>query len=124
MTDTATAEDFAVLEETTIPSSGDWDFAPKSCPRVLARSFPSRLTALPLILAASALTYSTGPWWGNRPQEAPTTLSSPFKPVSKRRISIAEACRIAMRILETAEAERLEIAAREAARGIDWEETS
>ncbi len=29
-----------------------------------------------------------------------------------------------MRILETAEAERLEIAAREAARGIDWEETS
>lgn len=124
MTDTATAENVGVVEETTIPSSGDWDFTPKPSTRISARSFPFRLTALPLVLAASALTYSTDPWSGNRPQEAPTTLSSPFQPVTRRRMSIAEAFRIAMEILETAEAERLEIAAREAARGIDWEETS
>ena len=124
MNDTRTAEGLVVPEETTLPSSGDWEFTPQPSSRLSASWSPLRLTAIPLVLAASAFTYSTDPWSGNPQQEAPTTLSSPFKPVTRRRISIAEAYRIAMEILETAEAERLEIAAREAARGIDWEETS
>ncbi len=121
MTDTVTAENIDVAGEGFLAASGDWEFTPDLPPPAPRRWSRLRFAAIPLVLAASSTTFGSDPWAPR--EEAPTTLASPFDPIETRRISLAEARRIALKTLEEAEAERLRVADEEAARGIDWEQT-
>ena len=62
--------------------------------------------------------------WMFRQPGGQSTMAGVFQPSSRRRISPLEARRIALEILQRAEAGRARAAEAEAERGVNWEETA
>ena len=80
----------------------------------------ARVAGLAFSLAISSLTAIPDPWLLERKRRDATVTVSVYQQVVGRSVTRSEALRIARRILEQAEQERLAIAEFEAARGIQW----
>ncbi len=122
MTETHTSKVTFAAQEPSLPGSGNWeeDFAFSRMSKV-----PSRGVTRPVILALALMASTAAIAVDPVPvgYEVPTSpvLSAPFnRAPSARRISLKEARRIALEIMEEAEQERLRTAEEEAAVGIDW----
>jgi hypothetical protein len=75
-----------------------------------------------LAIAISPATATPDIWFPEKSRRDTSTVAVFFEGVIGRRISFAEARRIAQKILEQAERKRIEFAEWEASRGIQWEE--
>lgn len=80
-----------------------------------------QVAALSLFLMASPATAMPDVWFFERRRKDIATTYWVVEGVVGKPISRAEALRIAQRVLERAERERLELAELEATRGIQWE---
>lgn len=79
-------------------------------------------TGIILAVAVSPATATPDIWFSEKRRRDTSTVAVFFEGVIARRISFAEARRIAQKILEQAERKRIEFAEWEASRGIQWEE--
>jgi hypothetical protein len=109
--------------------SGNWAFGEATTGgnghRLVAPVRPLRqLAGWALLLAATTLTSAADPWAEQQKEQSQATTASAFRPSTKRRISLAEARKLALDILYRAERRREQTAREEAARGINWEETA
>lgn len=108
----------------TATTSGPWSAmtgrdsrAVQKPPRGYLRPF-----GIGLIIALSPITAVADPWVAEPRRQTQPTAFVPIQSMGRRRITRAEALRLAQEILERAERERLRSADWEAARGADWGE--
>jgi hypothetical protein len=123
MTDVSTINASEMIDE-FVPATGDWTWEttriPVSRERV-QRMGSLRSTGVAIALALSPITAAIDPWVADRRRLETLSVSS-FSPIFGRRISLVDARRLALRILQEMEDGRLAAAEEEAERVFDLEE--
>lgn len=125
MNSTMTATSIGATAPASNTDSVEWLRQADTSMELTSRPTPIRGFLRPfgigVVMALSPLTAVADPWVVEpRRQSQPTAFV--LVHTSRRRISRAEALRVAMEILRKAEQERLDLADWEAERGIDWGE--
>ena len=121
------SSDLATVDlETALPgldgsASGLWSESFVKRPGTRGVMYGLAQAGLVFPTAASPATAVPDYWFFQRWRDASSTVTSMLEDVIGRPISRLEALNIAARILEEAERQRLEIAEREAAHGIQWD---
>ena len=124
MTNGQTAATFLVaLPDTDTSASGTWSESYVKRPETQWRlGRIGQIAGLVLALSTTPATAIADPWFQGRQRRDTATATWISDSVVGRRVTRAEALRLARQIMERAERERARFAEWEAARGIQWEQ--
>jgi len=115
--------DAGLPDEHQIPATGDWTYGVKRVGRTNRdRTIqPLQAAGIAFVLALSPLTSVADPWFAERKREATASFAVLVHPYPRRRITLADARKLALQILAAAEAERRSIVEDEALRAFPLE---
>jgi len=121
--DTRSAKNVEYEQLPMIPSSGSWNFSQQTLPqtRVVLGSEVLRNASVAFLFAVSSLTAITDPWFVDRHRRVPVSGHFNFASIRRRRITLAEALKLADEIMLRAEAGRTTAMVEEARRHFDME---